>query len=187
MLYTGSTKIHANMTIIYSDLFTKHCEKWFGIKRDDAQKTMLEPDFQQKLVSQGLQMRLYLKLFGKQYLLVISHYDGANTNVQLAFKLKSEWIEQIADKNDILKIVQSFAMQYGLPLKIGQQSGKFIYNELIPIRRADLTNIMFFHNPSKHKFIANTMIRVVNPAGQYYAQCAIAFCIDVDEYLKALE
>lgn len=173
------------MPVIYTELYTNECEKPFKLDRKEVQQSMAYPDQHQKLVSQGLQIWIYLKKFEKYYLLTYGHIEGSNYLVELVFKLKEDLVNR-AQNQLPQHVLHALALQFGLELQIGQQKGKFIYNELIPVTSTNPAKIVHVVNPNNHSFITSFFIRPLQQHDQNYAQVAIAFALDKDEYKQWL-
>ncbi|HKQ22207.1 MAG TPA: hypothetical protein VJS91_09220 [Nitrososphaeraceae archaeon] len=175
------------MPVIFPDAYKEECEKKFGIRRMDVIQTYTYPDKEQKLLAQGLKIYLYLKKIVDKYILVHGIQRGVNGNFEIigAYKLKEELVTR-AGTLEPLSLIKELANDFGLTIKVGNQTSKFIYNELIPTRIQDPTKLVQVSNPDDHSFMTNFLFRIDNQSNQNKAQCAIVFCLDTTNYLKYL-
>jgi DNA anti-recombination protein RmuC len=79
----------------------------------------------EKLVSQGLEIRMYVKKFADYYLLTQSHIQDANFSIDFVLKLSRNMSKSVETMEplDLLHIVIS---KFGLIMQIGNQQAKFV-------------------------------------------------------------
>lgn len=143
-------------------------------------QAILQPDREQRLQSQGLTIVMYSKRT-ERFMVVVTHLAGQEQVVDLAFSVKDELIE-ITKTTNPLPLLRALAQKTGLEIKIGDRQGRFIYNELIPIADVDLKKAMRVENPDNHSIASLVWIRVRQNIMGPLAQCAMAFCIDLQKY-----
>lgn len=169
------------MVVIFTDLYVNECERKLKINRNEVMQAYVNPDKQQKLVSQGLLLRLYTKRLEKYHLLLQCHeQDSGNFFVDLAFKVKDDIV---GDDGEPLQILEELISRFGLTVRVGNQQKKFIYNEMVPVSQsARPQTIIQVINPANHSFIQSAWFRLVDQPGQRFAQCALVFCLDSTTY-----
>lgn len=170
------------MAIKYAKLFCKECEAKFGITRTLVKDAIERPEKEQRLTSQGLTIVMYSKKINKgDYVLVNTHLQGKDLIVDLAFRVKNEFVDQ--SKTDLpFLLMRSLAHKLGLPIKVGEHESRFIYNEVIPVSSGDIKKAIRISNPEKHPLISSIWVRMLQNNLGSLAQCALAFCIDARKY-----
>lgn len=170
------------MATVYTELFQKECEGRFGITRDAVRDTIVQPDKEQRLTTQGLTLILYSKQFaGSDYLVVNTHVQGQDLMVDLAFRLKKELVDE-AKTTLPFPLMQALALRFGLVVKVGDRESKFIYNEVIPVPSKDIKQAMRIGNPDNHSLVSSIWMRMLQNDLGHLAQCALVFCIDSQAY-----
>ncbi|MER3408491.1 MAG: hypothetical protein C4292_07250, partial [Nitrososphaera sp.] len=85
------------MATIYTELYQRECENRFGVTRDAVREAIASPDKEQRLASQGLTLLLYSKKVDPdRYLAVITHVQGQDLMVDLAFPVRQELADEAA-------------------------------------------------------------------------------------------
>lgn len=170
------------MAIKYTKLFRNECEGKFGVSRAVVKDVIEMPDKEQRLASQGLTIIINSKKIKKgDYMLAITHIQGEDQMVDLAFRAKAELVEQA--KSDLpLTLMRVLAFKTGLPVRIGERESKFIYNEVIPVSSSEIKKAISILNPEKHPLISSIWVRIIHNNMGPLAQCALVFCIDERRY-----
>lgn len=166
--------------VVYTGSY-RECEKRLGLVKQEVIDTFTIPDKEQKLLAQGLTIRLYVKRFEKYYLLMCGQSGMEGYIVDLVFKIKPDW-----ELKEPLTMLMTLAEKFGLPVRIGQQKSRFIYNEFIPIV-GGIVKLIDVSNPENHSMVATVMVKIIEQDGRRYAQCALGFAIDLIVYLKWLD
>ncbi len=176
------------MATVYTELFQKECENRFGITRDLVRDAIAQPDKEQRLASQGLTLILYSKKIQgvEDYIVISTHVQAQDLMVDLAFRLKRELIEE-AKTTLPFSLLQALAIQFGLPIKIGDRESKFFYNEVIPTVSGNIKRVLRISNPFDRPLISCMWIRMLHNNMGFLAQCALVFCIDLQAYTSWLE
>ena len=176
------------MAIVYTELFQRQCENKFGLTRDLVRDAISLPDKEQRLASQGLTLILYSKTIpnSEDVLIVNTHVQGHDLMADLAFRLKKELVD---DAKTMLPfpLLQAFALQFGLPFKIGEREGKFVYNEIIPTSSGDIKKVLRIVNSDGKPLVSSIWIRMLQNNMGFLAQCALVFCIDWQSYALWLQ
>jgi hypothetical protein len=107
--------------------------------------------------------------------------------VDVAFIVPPELI----DSENILEpliVLQKLVQKFGLMIRIGNQMNKFIFNESISIdtNNLDTTKLIEIINPSNHPFMQQTFIKLDQRENRKILNCALAYCIDTEEYCAYL-
>lgn len=168
------------MAVVFSDQLQKECEGRLGVTKEAVMQAVSQPDREQRLQSQGLTIVMYSKR-ADRFMIVVTHLSGQDQVVDLAFPIKNDLIETTKTTNP-LPLLRALAQKTGLEIKIGDRQGRFIYNELIPIADRDLKKVMRVENPDSHPLVSLVWIRVRENVMGPLAQCAMAFCIDLQQY-----
>jgi hypothetical protein len=177
------------MATVYTELFQKDCENRFGMTRDLVRDAIVQPDKEQSLASQGLTLILYSKKIpgtDDDYLVVSAHVQGQDLMVDLAFRLKKELVEE-AKTTLPFPLLQALAFRFGLPVKVGDREGKFVYNEIIPTTSSDIKKVLRISNPDGRPLVSSIWVRMLQNNMGFLAQCALVFCIDSQAYTSWLE
>jgi hypothetical protein len=176
------------MATVYTELFQRECENRFGVTRDLVRDAIAQPDKEQRLASQGLTLILYSKKIpgSDDYLVVSTHVQGQDLMVDLAFRLKKDLVDE-AKTTLPFPLLQALALQFGLPVKIGDREGKFVYNEIIPTTSRDVKKVLRINNPDGRPLVSSIWVRMLQNNMGFLAQCALVFCIDSQAYASWLE
>ena len=178
------------MRIIFTDLFKKECRDKFRITEDQVQQAITNPDEQQFANFDDLSLRFFVKKMleaeGEHYLLVCTRLEGSNLLVDLAFKILPELVEEVKTLDPLI-LLQMLALKFGLTIRIGQQFNKFIFRESISLKSSvEPAKLVEVLNPENHSFIQSMFIKIEQQGDMKIANCALAFCIDLDRYLSWL-
>jgi hypothetical protein len=170
------------MAIKYTKLFRQECEGRLGITRAIVKDAIEKPDKEQHLAAQGLTIVMFSKKTRKgDYLIVSTHADDEDLMVDLVFRVKDAFAKQA--KTDLpFPLMRALAYKLGIPIKIGEQESKFIYNEVIPVSSGDIKKAVRIPNPEKHPLVSIIWIRMIQNNMGSLAQCALVFCIDARKY-----
>ena len=170
------------MATVYTKLFKKECENRNGITRSNVREALTRPDREQRLASQGLTIIMYSKRMKKgDYLLVNTHVNGKDMMVDLAFRVRKDFVEQTG--TDLpFPLMRALAHRFGLPVRVGEHESRFIYNEVIPVSNPDVRKAVRIPNPEKSRLISTIWIRMLRNNLGLLAQCALVFCIDARAY-----
>lgn len=170
------------MATVYTKLFKKECECKFGITRAVVREAIAAPDKEQRLASQGLTIIIYGKKMKRgDYLLVNAHVQGHDLMVDLAFRVREDFARD-AGTDLPFPLMRALAYKLGLPVRVGDQESRFIYNEVIPISSRDIKKAVRIPNPENHPLISAIWVRTLENSMGTLAQCALVFCIDARKY-----
>lgn len=176
------------MATVYTELFQKECEDRFGMTRDVVRDAIAQPDKEQRLASQGLTLILYSKKIpgSGDHVIVSTHVQGQDLLVDLSFRLKKEMVDE-AKTTLPFPLLQALALRFGLPVKIGDREGKFVYNEIVPTASRDIKKVLRISNPDGKPLVSSMWVRILQNDMGFLAQCALVFCIDSQAYASWLE
>jgi len=176
------------MGILFTDLFKKECQNKFQVTEAQVQQTITNPDRRQVVEFNGLKLGFFLKkqTEGKYYLLVCAHWEKGNLLVDLAFKILPSLVEEVKTLEPLV-LLQQLALKFGLTIRIGKQLNKFIFRESIPLKPNDKpAKIVKILNPENHPFLQSIFIKIRQKGNTKVADCALAYCIDLERYSKWL-
>ncbi|MEM3159870.1 MAG: hypothetical protein QXJ74_03715 [Nitrososphaera sp.] len=170
------------MAVRYTKLFRKECEGKFGLTRPIVKDAIAKPDREQRLESQGLTIVMYSKKLKRgDYVIISAHAEKEDLMIDLAFRVKERFVKDA--KTDLpFPLMRALAYKLGLPIRVGEQESKFIYNEVIPVSGADIKKAVRIPNPEKHPLISAIWVRMLQNSMGALAQCALVFCIDAKKY-----
>jgi hypothetical protein len=175
------------MNLIFTDLYEQEVREKFGITRNHVRDALNSPDSQSAITLEDFEIVYYIKRIlhskGKLYLLVATHKIAEDIFVDLAFRILPELISDINTIEPII-VLQELIQRFGLTIRIGYQLNKFIFREIIPIdnSNSDETQLVQIINPNNHSFLQSIFMKIENQGSVKIVNCAMAFCIDTDEY-----
>jgi len=175
------------MDITFTQLFEQVCESKFNISKERVQKALAHPDAHEIINLEDLELGLFIKLehilTTDTYLLVCARKDNANWLIDVAFMIPTDIVDRSRPLEPII-VLQQFVQKFGLAIRIGSQYNKFIFKELIRIdqQSEDIFKVVEIINPSNHNFIQQMFLKLEQDGERKNINCALAFCIDEDEY-----
>jgi len=181
------------MRIIFTESFKNECQNKFQITENQAKQAIANPDKQIVAKIDDLDIRFFVKRMlepkDDYCLLICTRSESNDLLVNLAFRILPELVKEVKTLDPII-LLQWLALKFGLPIQIGQQIKKFIFRESIPIKasheQTKLEKLAKVFNPANHSFIQSMFIKIKQKGDIEVANCAIAFCIDLNRYLSWL-
>lgn len=179
------------MNVIFTDLFEQQCQEKFQIGKPQVWKTITDPDARKIVQLDDLTLGFFVKNETWRnhgfYLLVCARNANNNWIVDLAFRVHPTLAKSVGSLEPLL-LLQSLAQQFGLAIRIADQLNRFIFREVIPIERYDnnLIRLVEVVNPLDHSCIQSLYIKVEEQGPSKVPNVALAYCIDVEEYLAWL-
>lgn len=175
---------------IFTELFKRECQDRFQISEEMVSDVLQNPDAQQTINYESLRVELFSKRISysidEQYLLVCTHTQDGDILIDFAFRLLTDLVHELRTTEPIL-LLQQFALRFGLTIHIGHELSKFILMAAIPINPKNTSSeLVKVLNPQNHSFIQSFFIRISQQNATTVANCALAYCIDVDDYLAWL-
>lgn len=169
------------MAIVYTKLFQDLVENKLGLTRDVVRSAISSPEQEQKLVSQGLVLYLYLGTIrdSDDWVLVLTSVRERDLEVLLAFRLKQDLLDD-ANTSEPLLLLKAFAERFGAPITVGSKTAKFIVDERIPVNSTRVAEILKV--PPIPDSFSSMFFRVVEEGGALFAQCALGFYIPASGY-----
>ena len=115
------------MNVIIADVVRNNYLIPFKITREQINETVTHETAKKIMNISGHTVILFLKKFDSHYILVDGRWDSSTSslNISNAFIFNEELIENIAIDNP-LSVLQHFANQFGVEIRMGDQKGKFI-------------------------------------------------------------
>ncbi|MCG8583500.1 MAG: XRE family transcriptional regulator [Pirellulales bacterium] len=74
--------------------------------------------------------------------------------------------------------------RFGLTLRVGNTSSKFILHETVPVRTLDSSRLVKLSAPPRHSHYLSTMLRASTRKGKKLADISMAYCIDTTKYKR---
>jgi hypothetical protein len=179
--------------LFYTDLLKDVSEERLGISRKLINDTLRKPSYRYDTSLDSRQVGLYLKRHqearGPYYLLVATRVpDMVTRNVDLALIIPDDVVEDI-DITKPLKVLQKFIRCFGLDLVIGDTTQKFFFQQTIPLETGLYAQdqIVRVDNPANHSFALQSFLKLDTSGEHIVANCALAYCVDIDEYTLHLD
>jgi hypothetical protein len=179
--------------IFYTDLLKSVSEERLSISRKIINDTLLKPSYRYDTSLDSRQVGLYLKRHqeaGEPYYLLVATRvpDMITRNVDLALIIPDDLVDDV-DITQPLALLQKFVLRFGLDLMIGDTSQKFFFQQTIPLETGMYAQdqIVRVDNPSDHSFALQSFLKLDTSGGHIAARCALAYCVDIDEYTLYLD
>ena len=155
-----------------------------GISEDEVIKTANSDNKKIFPTSNNNELLFLRKMENGSYLLIAGLWKGGEFEVRQAYRLFEHLIIE-AQSNDPFVVLQTFAHNFGLVMRSGEQQSKFIYGELIHLdasqKKWDIATILGLKKDKAALFnIQGTNRRVGN---ETYVVIRIAYAIDREKYL----
>jgi hypothetical protein len=189
------------MNVIIQDVVRDNYLIPFKITREQINETVTHETAKKIINLSGYTVILFLKQFDSHYVLVDGRWNSSTSslNISNAFIFNEELIENIAIDNP-LAVLQHFANQFGVEIKIGDQKGKFIDYARIesPVENVrsneDIAN-MIFHNishsnnePSITGGHLTEMVHRTQVLGdKLYVELSMLYRINTEKYTEYLK
>jgi hypothetical protein len=176
----------ASLNIVFGPNF-QACKEKLQIHEDNVKDAIIHYDTTQELTMNGLHIVFYTKkqVATQSIVIVCGNLAKENYIVQWAFSILSSQIDN-PEENEPLVLIQQFARKYGLELRIGTQRSRFILKESFPLSNTTESDLLQVINPKNHSFFLVQYLQIKEEKNERIALCALAFCIDSDEYLAAV-
>ena len=178
------------MQLKFTDLFKNEISTNFGIRPSHIESLVQKPDKSQNVI---LEDKKELKFYTKEIssvripytLLTYGRLQNAELFIDVAFKIYPDLHPDVIAMTPV-QILHTFANRFGLELRVGNLVDKFIFNQTLLTGQNDNVNLISIQNPENHKFMQQAFIRKSIENNKIKIDCALVFCIDIDEYLKYL-
>ena len=173
------------MKIIFSEQFQQVCLGEFQIKVKDVRNTIISPNKKCVLKLNSLDIGIFLspESEGEFYLLVIASKRDGNWHVLQGFKILAELLDG-ATRPDPLQVLKILVSKFGLSIKIGDYTEKFIMDERIrvPLGSKDPLELIECEMESSHSGLMCAIAGFDQSDGKKYLNCALVFSIDTYAY-----
>lgn len=173
----------------------------FKITREQINETVTHETVKKIINLSGYTIILFLKKFDSHYILVDGRWDSSTSslNISNAFIFNEELIKNIPIDNP-LAVLEHFANQFGVEIRIGDQKGKFIDYVRIetPIENVrsneDIANIIL-HNishsfnelPSTGDYLTEMVHRAQVLGSKLYIELSLLYRINTEKYTEYLK
>lgn len=179
--------------ITFSDLFVKHAIKQLGIKRESAVEAVKNPDNKEEVNFDDQYIaQFYLKDLKREKGLSLLVYGRKVSDDHLDFsagyKIYPDLCPNISSKRPT-EILFEIAQRFGTNITIGADTAKFFFHQTLFLNTKGETkgrlNFAHVHTQPKSNYIAEFMVRQDDPVDNIIkVQVAMAFSIDIDQYLR---
>lgn len=189
------------MNVIIQDVVRDNYLIPFKITREQINETVTHETAKKIINLSGYTVILFLKQFDSHYVLVDGRWNPSTSslNISNAFIFNEELVRNIPIDNP-LAVLQHFANQFGVEIRIGDQKGKFIDYVRIesPVENVrsneDIAN-MIFHNishsnnepPNTGGYLTEMVHRAQVSGGKLYIELSLLYRINTEKYIEYLE
>lgn len=189
------------MHVIIEDVVSDNYLIPFKITREQINETVTHETAKKIMNLSGHTVILFLKKFDSHYILVDGRWNSSTSslNISNAFIFKEELIKNIPIDNP-LAVLQHFANQFGMEIRIGDQKSKFIdyFRIETPIENVrsneDVANIIFHSISHSDNELASTegylteMVHRVQVLGnKLYIELSLLYRINTEKYTEYLK
>jgi hypothetical protein len=189
------------MHVIIQDVVSDNYLIPFKITREQINETVTHETAKKIINFSGYTVILFLKKFDSHYILVDGRWNSSTSslNISNAFIFNEELIKNIPIDNP-LAVLQHFANQFGIEIRIGDQKGKFIdyFRIETPIENVrsneDVANIIFHSISHSDNELASTegylteMVHRVQVLGnKLYIELSLLYRINIEKYTEYLK
>jgi len=173
------------MRIHFPERFQNELRDKLGIESEDVFDAILHHDAEETHEIDGLILGFHQKYFPQipnpYYLLVNGQIADDELKVQMAWKIFPSLSESIEEYSP-LELLEMFAMEFGLPIAIGDVKRRFFFDESVNIRREDWRDSIVIENPLGHEYVQQIFTKTEEYEGEIRLTCALGVCIDIDRY-----
>ena len=190
------------MNVIIADIVRNNYLIPFKITREQINETVTHETAKKIINFSGYTVILFLKKFDSHYILVEGRWDSSTSslNISNAFIFNEELIENIAIDNP-LAVLQHFANQFGVEIRMGDQKGKFIDYVRIetPIENVrsdeDIADIIFDNISHSNNeptstaggYLTEMVQRAQVLGSKLYIELSLLYRINTEKYIEYLE
>jgi hypothetical protein len=189
------------MHVIIQDVVSDNYLIPFKITREQINETVTHETAKKIMNLSGHTVILFLKKFDSHYILVDGRWNSSTSslNISNAFIFNEELIKNIPIDNP-LAVLQHFANQFGMEIRIGDQKGKFIdyfriETSIENVRsNEDVANIIFHSISHSDNELASTegylteMVHRVQVLGnKLYIELSLLYRINIEKYTEYLK
>lgn len=190
------------MNVIIADVVRNNYLIPFKITREQINETVTHETAKKIINFSGYTVILFLKKFDSHYILVDGRWDSSTSslNISSAFIFNEELIENIAIDNP-LSVLQHFANQFGVEIRMGDQKGKFIDYVRIetPIENVrsdeDIADIIFDNISHSNNeptsttggYLTEMVQRAQVLGSKLYIELSLLYRINTEKYIEYLE
>jgi hypothetical protein len=189
------------MNVIVQDVVRDNYLIPFKITREQINETVTHETAKKIINFSGYTVILFLRKFENHYILVDGRWNSSTSslNISNAFRFHEELIKNIPIDNP-LAVLQHFANQFGVEIRIGNQKGKFIdYVRLeTPLEyvrsTGDVANIILrsiSHSDNELSSTGEYLTEMVHRAqvlgGKLYVELSMLYRINTKKYIEYLK
>jgi hypothetical protein len=189
------------MNVIVQDVVRDNYLIPFKITREQINETVTHETAKKIINFSGSTVILFLRKFENHYILVDGRWNSSTSslNISNAFRFHEELIKNIPIDNP-LAVLQHFANQFGVEIRIGDQKGKFIdYVRLeTPLEyvrsTGDVANIILrsiSHSDNELSSTGEYLTEMVHRAqvlgGKLYVELSMLYRINTKKYTEYLK
>jgi hypothetical protein len=189
------------MHVIIQDVVRDNYLIPFKITREQINETVTHETAKKIINFSGYTVILFLKKFDSHYMLVDGRWNSSisSLNISNAFIFNEELIKDIAIDNP-LAVLEHFANQFGVEIRIGDQRGKFIDYVTIetPVEKVrsneDIANIILrniSHSDNELSSTGGYLTEMVHRAqilgGKLYIELSLLYRINNEKYTEYLK
>jgi hypothetical protein len=190
------------MNVIIQDVVRDNYLIPFKITREQINETVTHETAKKIINLSGYTVILFLKQFDSHYVLVDGRWNSSTSslNISNAFIFNEELIRNIPMDNP-LAVLQHFANQFGVEIRMGDQKGKFIDYVRIetPIENVrsdeDIADIIFDNISHSNNeptsttggYLTEMVQRLQVLGSKLYIELSMLYRINTEKYIEYLE
>jgi len=173
------------LRIEFGASFSDIAEKELQISRKDVIRTVTNPLISQIILIDDLEVLLFLQKEKEadSYLLIIGQRKNNVLYVRSScFKILPSLLEETMTNEPIL-LLQQLALNFGIPMRVGERIGKFFFRERVPVAK-DFKGLSVIEilKPKELKEINVISSVFFKLSSEGFAEFAIGFNIELNAY-----
>lgn len=178
------------MKIVLTDYFRENCQTHFNITEKEVQLTVNDSKTVKKLKTMGGATKfLFLrKQDDGTYILVDGTWRDSRLEVVLAYRLSEQFINEVKS-DDPLLVMQHLATRFGVFVKVGEQTSKFIYESTFEVD-SKLDQAQLFEvvgGKAGHYVMKSSSFRWERKQGYAFVEISMVYALDRDDYMDWLK
>lgn len=173
------------MEINFPEDFRQELSGKLEINPDDVTDTLTSPDKTDQITMGDLSIHIASRRIPQipspYYLLTYGQVNDDRLQVNMAWKLSPDLHPDI-ERVSPLNLLEVFAREYGLKLRIGSKTSPFFLEETLYLTPEEWERGVEVQAPGEHQYVQQTFLKTERDEQGRRVDCALAYCIDIDRY-----